>query len=182
MMNNEECISIGFDGVDDLVQLGPLDLDTEWTFESWLKWDTRQTSTLFWNECFAVGSNPGAGTFYLMHVLGAVGFPRRLADPYHYKTFEQLQPMNQFITVCAICLVASQAIFAFNFFYSIFYGKKVGRNPWRCNSLEWAAPSPPGHGNFDFQPIVYRGPYEYGSPEVDDDYYPQIQPPPAAET
>ena len=30
------------------------------------------------------------------------------------------------------------------------------------------APSPPGHGNFDFQPIVYRGPYEYGSPEVDD--------------
>ena len=122
------------------------------------------------------------GTFYLMHVLGAVGFPRRLADPYHYKTFEQLQPMNQFITVCAICLVASQAIFAFNFFYSIFYGKKVGRNPWRCNSLEWAAPSPPGHGNFDFQPIVYRGPYEYGSPEVDDDYYPQIQPPPAAET
>ena len=41
------------------------------------------------------------------------------------------------------------------------------------------APSPPGHGNFDFQPIVYRGPYEYGSPEVDTDYYPQIQPPPA---
>ena len=40
------------------------------------------------------------------------------------------------------------------------------------------APSPPGHGNFDFQPIVYRGPYEYGSPEVDTDYYPQTQPPP----
>ena len=34
---------------------------------------------------------------------------------------------------------------------------------------EWSAPSPPGHGNFDFQPIVYRGPYEYGSPEVDTD-------------
>jgi cytochrome c oxidase subunit I len=28
------------------------------------------------------------------------------------------------------------------------------------------------------QPIVYRGPYEYGSPEVDTDYYPQTQPPP----
>ena len=36
----------------------------------------------------------------------------------------------------------------------------------------------PGHGNFDFQPIVYRGPYEYGSPESDKDYYPQTQPPP----
>ena len=41
-----------------------------------------------------------------------------------------------------------------------------------------SAPSPPGHGNFDFQPIVYRGPYEYGSPEVDTDNYPQTQPPP----
>ncbi len=118
------------------------------------------------------------GTFYLMHILGAAGFPRRLADPYHYKTFAHLQPMNQFITVCAIGMVVSQIIFAVNLFYSIFRGPKIGRNPWRANGLEWSAPSPPGHGNFDFQPIVYRGPYEYGSPEVDEDYYPQIKPPP----
>ncbi len=119
------------------------------------------------------------GTFYLMHLLGAVGFPRRLADPYHYETFKHLQPMNQFITWCAIGMVAVQIIFAINFFYSIFYGPKVGRNPWRANGLEWFAPSPPvGHGNFDAQPIVYRGPYEYGSPEVDTDFYPQTQPPP----
>jgi cytochrome c oxidase subunit 1 len=26
--------------------------------------------------------------------------------------------------------------------------------------------------------VVYRGPYEYGSPESDKDFYPQIQPPP----
>ncbi|MEE2990769.1 MAG: cbb3-type cytochrome c oxidase subunit I, partial [Planctomycetota bacterium] len=118
------------------------------------------------------------GTFYLMHILGTVGFPRRLADPYHYKTFAHLQPMNQFITICAIGMVATQVIFAANFLISIFRGPKVGRNPWRANGLEWMAPSPPGHGNFDFQPIVYRGPYEYGSPEVEEDYYPQIKPPP----
>ena len=75
-------------------------------------------------------------------------------------------------------MVASQIIFVVNFFYSMFFGPQVGRNPWHANSLEWQAPSPPGHGNFDFQPVVYRGPYEYGSPEVDDDYYPQTQPPP----
>jgi cytochrome c oxidase subunit 1 len=86
--------------------------------------------------------------------------------------------MNQFITICAIGMVASQAIFAANFLISIFRGPKVGRNPWRSNGLEWMTPSPPGHGNFDFQPIVYRGPYEYGSPEVEEDYYPQIKPPP----
>jgi cytochrome c oxidase subunit 1 len=118
------------------------------------------------------------GTFYSMHMLGAVGFPRRLADPYDYATFAHLQPMNQFITICAIGMVASQVIFAGNFIYSMFFGTRVGRNPWRANGLEWSAPSPPGHGNFDFQPVVFRGPYEYGSPEVDTDYYPQWQPPP----
>ncbi|HIN94441.1 MAG TPA: cytochrome c oxidase subunit I [Planctomycetes bacterium] len=118
------------------------------------------------------------GTFYPMHILGVVGFPRRLADPYHYETFAHLQPMNQFMSICAIGMVASQIIFAINIFYSMFRGPKVGRNPWKSNSLEWTTPSPPGHGNFDFQPIVYRGPYEYGSPEVDTDFYPQTQPPP----
>ncbi len=118
------------------------------------------------------------GTFYLMHILGARGFPRRLADPYDYETFSNLQPMNQFMTICAIGMVATQVIFAANFIYSMFWGPTVGRNPWHANGLEWTAPSPPGHGNFDFQPIVYRGPYEYGSPEVDEDYYPQTQPPP----
>ncbi len=119
------------------------------------------------------------GTFFTMHILGAVGFPRRLADPYDYETFRHLQPMNQFMTICAIAMVATQVIFAYNFIRSIFFGTPVGRNPWGANSLEWTAPSPPGHGNFDFQPIVYRGPYEYGSPEVDTDYYPQTQPPPS---
>lgn len=119
------------------------------------------------------------GTFFTMHILGAGGFPRRLADPYHYETFAHMQGLNQFMTICALGMGAAQLIFAFNFIYSIFAGPIAGRNPWHANSLEWAAPSPPGHGNFDFQPIVYRGPYEYGSPEVDQDYYPQIQPPPS---
>jgi cytochrome c oxidase subunit 1 len=119
------------------------------------------------------------GVFYPMHVLGMVGFPRRLADPYHYETFRHLLPLNQFMTWCAIAMVATQIIFIINFFYSIFFGPPSGRNPWHSNTLEWQAPSPPGHGNFDFQPVIYRGPYEYGSPEVDTDYYPQTQPPPA---
>jgi cytochrome c oxidase subunit 1 len=81
------------------------------------------------------------------------------------------------MTWCAIGMVAVQVIFVLNFFLSIFFGPKAGRNPWHSNGLEWQAPSPPGHGNFDFQPIVYRGPYEYGSPETDKDYLPQNEPP-----
>ncbi len=118
------------------------------------------------------------GTFFTMHILGANAFPRRLADPYHYQTFHHLLPLNRFMTWCAIGMVASQIIFAINFVWSMFKGPIAGRNPWHANGLEWMAPSPPGHGNFDFQPIVYRGPYEYNSPEVDTDFYPQTQPPP----
>ncbi len=117
------------------------------------------------------------GTFFTMHILGVVGFPRRLADPYHYQTFHHLQPLNAFMTICAIGMVGAQFIFVANFIFSIFMGPRAGRNPWHCNGLEWQAPSPPGHGNFDVQPVVYRGPYEYGSPEVTTDYYPQTQPP-----
>ena len=119
--------------------------------------------------------------FYPMHILGMLGFPRRLADPYHYETFRNLLPLNQFISYCAFALVGLQIIFVINFFGSMFFGSRAGRNPWNSNGLEWQAPSPPGHGNFDFQPIIHRGPYEYGSPEVEEDYYPQTQPPPEAE-
>ena len=118
------------------------------------------------------------GTFYPMHILGVGGMPRRVADFSNYETFRHLLGMNEFISYCALAMGASQFIFAFNFFYSLFFGPKCGRNPWNANTLEWTTPSPPGHGNFDFQPVVYRGPYEYGSPEVDTDFYPQIQPPP----
>jgi cytochrome c oxidase subunit 1 len=120
-------------------------------------------------------------TFFPMHILGVVGFPRRLADPYHYQTFRSLQPLNEFISYCAIAMVSVQVVFAANFLLSIFFGPRAGRNPWHANGLEWIAPSPPGHGNFDFQPVVYRGPYEYASPEVDTDYYPQNEPPPDEE-
>jgi cytochrome c oxidase subunit 1 len=118
------------------------------------------------------------GTFFPMHILGAGGFPRRLADPYHYETFAHMQGMNQFISICAFGMGAAQLIFAVNFIGSLFFGPRCGRNPWHSNTLEWTAPSPPGHGNFDVQPIVYRGPYEYGSPESSLDYYQQTEPPP----
>jgi len=110
------------------------------------------------------------GTFFPMHLLGIAGFPRRLADPYQYPIFEHLRPLNQGMTYFAILMGFSQFILLANFFYSMFKGKKVGKNPWNANGLEWTAPSPPGHGNFTSVPVVYRGPYEYSSPLVEEDY------------
>lgn len=116
------------------------------------------------------------GTFFPMHLLGIAGFPRRYADPYIHPYMEHLMPMNQFITICAVIMGVAQFLLIGNFIASIFVGKKAGRNPWNANGLEWTAPSPPGHGNFDVLPVVYRGPYEYSSPLVDDrDYLMQTE-------
>jgi len=113
------------------------------------------------------------GVFYMMHQLGMAGLMRRTADPYDYETYAHLQPLNEFITISAFLLFAWQIFFVWNFFHSMFWGKRVGRNPWRAASIEWDTPSPPGHGNFDAPLRVYRGPYEYASPEVEEDFVAQ---------
>jgi cytochrome c oxidase subunit 1 len=98
---------------------------------------------------------------------------RRIYNPMQYEFLQHMQPWNVFITMSAFCLFVSQFVFIFNFFWSLFAGKKAERNPWQANTLEWTAPSPPGHGNFDVTPTVYRGPYEYSSPLVKEDWLPQ---------
>ncbi len=114
------------------------------------------------------------GTFFPMHFLSRM--PRRIADPYIYDGLKDLLPLNQFMTICAFGMGAVQLLFLLNFFGSMMFGKKAGRNPWNSNTLEWSAPSPPGHGNFDYQPIVQRGPYEYSDPALDADFHPQTEP------
>jgi len=111
--------------------------------------------------------------FVPMHILGVGGMMRRIYNPMQYEFLQPLQPINVFITWSAIALGLAQIPFVINFFWSLFAGKKAERNPWEANTLEWVAPSPPPHGNFDAIPVVYRGPYEYSSPEVTEDYLPQ---------
>ncbi len=113
------------------------------------------------------------GTFFPMHFLSRM--PRRVADPYIYDGLKDLLPLNQFMTICAFAMGAAQIIFLLNFFGSLWFGPKAGRNPWNSNTLEWTVPSPPPHGNFEVQPIVRRGPYEYSHPDVEEDFCPQTK-------
>ncbi len=113
------------------------------------------------------------GAFFPMHFLGVAGHMRRIYNPMQYEFLQPMQWWNVFITMSAFCLFVSQFVFIFNFFWSLVAGKKAERNPWQANTLEWTAPSPPGHGNFDVTPTVYRGPYEYSSPLVKEDWLPQ---------
>ncbi len=112
-------------------------------------------------------------TFFPMHNLGVAGHMRRIYDPSQYEFLQPLAGINQFITISALLLFVTQLIFAANFIISWFRGEKATENPWEDNGLEWTVPSPPPHGNFAEVPSVYRGPYEFSSPDVAEDYLPQ---------
>ena len=114
------------------------------------------------------------GTFFPMHILGVGGHMRRIYNPLQYDFLQWAHPWNVFISVCAFGLGLFQIPFVINFIWSLFAGAKAAVNPWQANTLEWTAPSPPPHGNWGATlPVVYRGPYEYSSPEVSEDYLPQ---------
>lgn len=116
------------------------------------------------------------GVFFPMLLMGLAGVSRRLWDPTQYAHAQPTQPLNIFISICAWGLALAQIPFVLNFFGSLFFGKKTNENPWEATTLEWSAPSPPPHGNFDHAPTVYRGPYEYSVPGLEKDFYPQWEP------
>jgi cytochrome c oxidase subunit 1 len=112
---------------------------------------------------FALSFVLGNAVFFPMHILGTAGMRRRIPDITATAFEAPLLSLNQFMTICALMLGATQIIFLLNFLLSLFFSKKVtDRNPWHSNTLEWTTTSPAPHGNFETTPIVYRWPYEYG--------------------
>ncbi len=136
----------------------------------------RQMSEFWGHTHFALTLVFINATLLPMVGLAERGAARASAEPEGFEWFAGAPPVNRFITLCALATIACQAIFMANFLYSIFFGRRVGRNPWNSNTLEWSAPSPPSQGNFDFQPIVNRGPYEYGHPSRLRDFTTQTEP------
>jgi cytochrome c oxidase subunit 1 len=116
--------------------------------------------------------------FIPLFLTGAAGDHRRI---YNYQHFPEqwtptLQNLRILATYALLVMIAAQVIFFVNFFKSLKSGPKAEKNPWKANTLEWVAPSPPPHGNFEEMPTVYRGPYEYGHPDRELDYWPQNEP------
>lgn len=115
--------------------------------------------------------------FFPLHFLGLDGVPRRY---YAFTEFEFMQKwltVNVFVTWAAIMGALAQVAFLWNFFYSIFKGKRAPQNPWQANTLEWTAPVEHLHGNWPGEiPTVYRWPYDYSKPGAEEDFIPQTIP------
>ncbi|GAC1381737.1 MAG: cbb3-type cytochrome c oxidase subunit I [Ginsengibacter sp.] len=102
--------------------------------------------------------------FWPMHYEGLAGMPRRYYDFSNWESFKNFGTLNEFISFVSIIVFSAQLLFVFNFFYSIFKGRKVTTlNPWGSTSLEWSTPIRPGHGNWPGEiPEVHRWAYDYG--------------------
>jgi cytochrome c oxidase subunit 1 len=109
--------------------------------------------------------------FMPMHFLGLVGGIRRYADYTAISYLQPLRPLTAFVTVAAFVTAAAQILFLINFFWSLKKGPAAGKNPWNATTLEWITDSPPPHDNFGGKyPSVYRGPYEFSVPGVQEDF------------
>jgi len=115
--------------------------------------------------------------FMPFFLLGLAGVSRRLYDGgASYAHAQHVLHWNVVSSIGAWCLALAQIPFVVNFFWSAFRGRRVEDNPWQATTLEWAAPSPPPHGNFATPPEAHRGPYEYSVPGAKKDYLPQWEP------
>jgi cytochrome c oxidase subunit 1 len=113
--------------------------------------------------------------FMPFFVMGLAGVSRRLYDGgASYSFAAPVLHWNVVSSIGAWCLGLVQVAFIVNFFWSAFRGQRVDdANPWQATTLEWAAPSPPPHGNFVRPVEAFRGPYEYSVPGAPQDYSPQ---------
>lgn len=117
------------------------------------------------------------GVFFPMHFVGLAGLPRRYYTNTAFPLFDDLHDVNVIITMFAIVGGIFQIAFLWNFFHSIFFGKKAPQNPWRATTLEWTAPVEHIHGNWPGEiPHVHRWAYDYSKPGAEDDFIPQNVP------
>ena len=88
-------------------------------------------------------------TFFVQHILGLEGMPRRVAS---YLPSDDFTTLNRISTIGAALLGASTLPFLWNVWASLRRrdpAALAGDNPWGGQTLEWATSSPPPTENFD---------------------------------
>jgi cytochrome c oxidase subunit 1 len=113
-------------------------------------------------------------TFFIQFILGTQGMPRRYAS-----YVDEFHMMHMISTVGSWVLAAGFLTHLVTFVTSFVIGPKAPPNPWGGLTLEWLAESPPIEHNFDHEPMVTHGPYDYDDhvpPHWDPKDYPLPEP------
>ncbi|HET6917956.1 MAG TPA: cytochrome c oxidase subunit I [Jiangellaceae bacterium] len=86
-------------------------------------------------------------TFFVQHILGLEGMPRRVADYFDSDGFTGL---NQISSIGAFLLATSTLPFLWNAVQTLRgrLGRVAGDDPWGGQTLEWSTSSPPPAENF----------------------------------
>ena len=90
-------------------------------------------------------------TFFLMHLTGLMGMPRRISSypsNWGWDWLNLLSSIGGFILTMGFALVLADMVLQFR------YGERFRRDPWRAGTLEWATPTPPPPYNFAAIPRV----------------------------
>jgi cytochrome c oxidase subunit 1/cytochrome c oxidase subunit I+III len=90
-------------------------------------------------------------TFFVQHILGLLGMPRRV---YTYPNLPWWGALNLISTFGAVILGLGALVFCANLVSGLMFGAAAGNDPWDAWTLEWAAESPPREDNFESVPPV----------------------------
>jgi cytochrome c oxidase subunit I len=90
-------------------------------------------------------------TFFVMHLMGYEGLPRRVVD---YPAIGEFELWNLIATVGYALQALSMVPFVIAIVRSLRQPPTAGADPWHANSLEWSTSSPPPHHNFVWMPPI----------------------------
>jgi cytochrome c oxidase subunit I+III len=79
-------------------------------------------------------------TFFLMHLVGLLGMPRRI---FTYPAIEGWVWLNLLSSVGGFIMTIGFALVVIDLLAQLRYGRRVRRDPWNAATLEWAMPIPP---------------------------------------
>jgi cytochrome c oxidase subunit 1 len=90
-------------------------------------------------------------TFFVQHLLGLDGMPRRVAD---YRPEDGFTTLNTISSIGAFLLASSTLPFLWNLWITLRSPPTNEADPWDGQTLEWATSSPPPAHNFDSLPPI----------------------------
>lgn len=105
-------------------------------------------------------------TFFMMHLTGLLGMPRRVET---YPDLAGWTALNLLSSFGSFVMAIGFALFVVDVILQVVLGRRGRANPWQAETLEWAMPTPAPSYNFASLPLVdrrdaYSGDQAYGEP------------------